>query len=277
MPPVKGKMWSYSQEALRAAVAAVSGGVPVSTAAKRHGVPRVTLLYKVRGKTPLRSAPTGAPSLPIKPLRARTVQFTCSPFRAEERENRYRSSLSVIDPLLELPVVKLQTSHSSRSKSVLTSVSPRAVISDCQVIWELILFLQNTTKGKMSVASVHPASGLSNRSQSFSSFSSTEELSSYLSTEPVLSIEELRLQLNSCFTCGVSWTEDHVSLDCAECGGYSLARPCPTCEGHCSAVWKRDLTMSHACGKARWTGSCGLLAPIQDDVFSSRIAAAPSS
>uniref|UniRef100_A0A0A9XD94 Chaperone protein DnaJ n=3 Tax=Lygus hesperus TaxID=30085 RepID=A0A0A9XD94_LYGHE len=130
--------------------------------------------------------------------------------------------------------------------------------------------------GKMSVASVHPVSGLSNRSQSFSSFSSTEELSSYLGTEPVLSIEELRLQLNSCFTCGVSWTEDHVSLDCSECGGYSLERPCPTCEGHCSAVWKRDLTMSHACGKARWTGSCGLLAPIQDDVFS-RITAAPSS
>lgn len=43
--------------------------------------------------------------------------------------------------------------------------------------------------------------------------------------------------------CGVSWHEDHVSLDCRECGGYSLERPCPLCDGRCSNVWKRDLTM----------------------------------
>lgn len=47
----------------------------------------------------------------------------------------------------------------------------------------------------------------------------------------------------SCFTCGVSWAEHHVSLDCSECGGYAMERPCPTCEGTCGAVWKRDLTM----------------------------------
>lgn len=74
--------------------------------------------------------------------------------------------------------------------------------------------------------------------------------------EPVVSIEELRLQLNSCFTCGVSWHEDHVSLDCQECGGYSLERPCPRCDGRCGGTWKRDLTMSHASGKARWEGKC---------------------
>lgn len=74
--------------------------------------------------------------------------------------------------------------------------------------------------------------------------------------EPVVSIEELRLQLNSCFTCGVSWHEDHVSLDCQECGGYSLERPCPCCDGRCKSTWKRDLTMSHAAGKARWEGKC---------------------
>lgn len=63
----------------------------------------------------------------------------------------------------------------------------------------------------------------------------------------VLTIEELRLQLSSCFTCGVSWVEHHVSLDCSECGGYALERPCPRCDGHCGATWKRDLTMVGRC------------------------------
>lgn len=43
--------------------------------------------------------------------------------------------------------------------------------------------------------------------------------------------------------CGVSWSEEHVSLDCSECGGYSLQRPCPLCDGRCHTAWKRDLTM----------------------------------
>lgn len=59
----------------------------------------------------------------------------------------------------------------------------------------------------------------------------------------VLTIEELRQQMGSCFTCGVSWTDDHVSLDCSECGGYSLDRPCPLCDGVCGVQWKRDFTM----------------------------------
>lgn len=32
-----------------------------------------------------------------------------------------------------------------------------------------------------------------------------------------------------------------MSLDCLECGGYSLERPCPICSGHCRNIWKRDL------------------------------------
>lgn len=62
-------------------------------------------------------------------------------------------------------------------------------------------------------------------------------------TETVLTIEELRDQLNCCFTCGVSWADSHVSLDCSECGGYAMNRPCPKCEGACGAIWKRDLSM----------------------------------
>lgn len=49
--------------------------------------------------------------------------------------------------------------------------------------------------------------------------------------------------MGSCFTCGVTWTDDHVSLDCSECGGYSMERPCPLCEGSCGTIWKRDFTM----------------------------------
>lgn len=62
-------------------------------------------------------------------------------------------------------------------------------------------------------------------------------------TDHVLTIEELRAHLGSCFTCGVSWTDEHVSLDCHECGGYSSKRPCPLCNGICGVIWKRDFTM----------------------------------
>lgn len=59
----------------------------------------------------------------------------------------------------------------------------------------------------------------------------------------VLTIEELRQHMGSCMTCGVSWTDDHVSLDCSECGGYSIERPCPLCDGKCGVQWKRDFKM----------------------------------
>lgn len=101
-----------------------------------------------------------------------------------------------------------------------------------------------------------------------------------ISVDNIVTIEELRMQLGSCFTCGVSWAEDHVSLDCSECGGYSMERPCPLCDGCCGATWKRDFAMvrmvniegyelsfvpnhpsllpfqSHASGNARWLGCC---------------------
>ena len=48
-----------------------------------------------------------------------------------------------------------------------------------------------------------------------------------------------------CFTCGVSWPDQHVSLDCKECGGYSMNRPCVLCDGQCGALWKRDLSLVH--------------------------------
>lgn len=44
------------------------------------------------------------------------------------------------------------------------------------------------------------------------------------------------------FSCGVCWYDDHVNLDCSECGGYAMCRPCPKCNGKCGAMWKRDVT-----------------------------------
>ncbi|XP_017481477.1 PREDICTED: protein pinocchio isoform X2 [Rhagoletis zephyria] len=115
----------------------------------------------------------------------------------------------------------------------------------------------------MSLASVHGPQftaiysplGRSSISMS-SSLSDLVDSPLEISVDNVLTIEELRQHMGSCFTCGVSWTDDHVSLDCTECGGYSLERPCPLCDGQCGVQWKRDFTMSHACGKARWHGVC---------------------
>ena len=52
MPPSKGQMFRYSEADMEAAIEDVERGLPVATSAKKHKVPRITLLYKVRGKTP---------------------------------------------------------------------------------------------------------------------------------------------------------------------------------------------------------------------------------
>ncbi|KAL2712014.1 protein pinocchio isoform X3 [Vespula squamosa] len=129
------------------------------------------------------------------------------------------------------------------------------------------IYLDVATYQNMSVTSVQPASESLSRhgsNVSLSCHSLCDSVDDGLQgshpqyQDTILTIEELRAQLNSCFTCGVSWSEEHVSLDCSECGGYSLQRPCPLCDGRCHTAWKRDLTMSHASGKARWIGECAL-------------------
>lgn len=52
MPPVKGKMLNYPEKQMNLAIDAVRMGMPVATAAKRFSVPRITLMYKAKGKTP---------------------------------------------------------------------------------------------------------------------------------------------------------------------------------------------------------------------------------
>lgn len=87
---------------------------------------------------------------------------------------------------------------------------------------------------------------------------SEENLNQSLDTSDVLTIEGLRRTLNSCSNCGVSWYDDHISLDCSECGGYSMSRPCPTCNGECGNKWRRDVKASRVKKQAQWHGTCSL-------------------
>ncbi|OXU25586.1 hypothetical protein TSAR_001229 [Trichomalopsis sarcophagae] len=160
-------------------------------------------------------------------------------------------------------------------RAIYSDASPRrssvrvglSVIADPLLLCVTVSSAANTVHGNnMSVTSVqNTTENLSRHGSniSLSCHSLCGSVDESLGSHPqyqdtILTIEELRAQLNSCFTCGVSWSEEHVSLDCSECGGYSLQRPCPLCDGRCHAVWKRDLTMSHASGKARWIGECAL-------------------
>lgn len=47
-------MFRYSEDDMEAAIRECRQGVPTATAAKKFGIPRVTLLNKVKGKTPLK-------------------------------------------------------------------------------------------------------------------------------------------------------------------------------------------------------------------------------
>ena len=72
----------------------------------------------------------------------------------------------------------------------------------------------------------------------------------------MLTFENLRSLYRSCYKCGVNWHERHVTLDCSECGGYSMSRPCPQCEGKCGSLWLRDIRATHENHAAVWTGVC---------------------
>lgn len=95
------------------------------------------------------------------------------------------------------------------------------------------------------------------RSLSVSSSLSDMASSSYDLSSDTLNLEDLKAQLGqSCLSCGVCWTDDHFSFDCAECGGYSIKKPCPKCNGSCGNVWTRDFSMSHTYRAAKWNGTC---------------------
>lgn len=50
MPPIRNKLKNYSTEDMQHAIEAVRRGASVSSASKEYKIPRITLLYKVKGK-----------------------------------------------------------------------------------------------------------------------------------------------------------------------------------------------------------------------------------
>lgn len=79
---------------------------------------------------------------------------------------------------------------------------------------------------------------------------------SFNNQQHYLTIEDIKSTRNSCWLCGCNWLEDHVSLDCPECGGYALSRPCPNCDGKCQQTWTRNISATHDRHKALWVGQC---------------------
>lgn len=85
-----------------------------------------------------------------------------------------------------------------------------------------------------SIRSVSVSSSLSDMASTSFDFSSSD----------TLNLEDIKLQLSQCcLTCGVCWKDEHFSFDCAECGGYSMIRPCMGCGGTCGALWTRDFAL----------------------------------
>ncbi|VVC44372.1 Hypothetical protein CINCED_3A001715 [Cinara cedri] len=111
----------------------------------------------------------------------------------------------------------------------------------------------NENHNKMSSTSIQSMNNQNLRSINDQRFDNIDLVSDI---EQAVTLEELKGVFKYCFRCGVNWEQDHVSLDCLECGGYSLERPCPICVGHCRNTWKRDLEESHRSGEASWIGEC---------------------
>jgi len=118
---------------------------------------------------------------------------------------------------------------------------------------------QGEDEGNFFFAASHnwAASSLSLDSGDFGHYAEEDLISD------MLTIESLRSTFNSCMSCGVSWHENHVSLDCGECDGYSMSRPCPSCDGKCGAMWERNVRRSHNSQKACWEGECQMTNCVQ--------------
>ena len=60
---------------------------------------------------------------------------------------------------------------------------------------------------------------------------------------PSLVNVKLSAFLCATFSCQASWYENQTGSQCEECGGYTMVRPCPVCEGMCSRRWRRNIDM----------------------------------
>ncbi|KAK2160563.1 hypothetical protein LSH36_130g01038 [Paralvinella palmiformis] len=76
--------------------------------------------------------------------------------------------------------------------------------------------------------------------------------------EDLLQSAEYLQRYTRCTLCWSIWCEGMYTASCTECGGYSMERPCPICQGRCGQIWKRDVEMSHSHNEAHWEGSCRL-------------------
>ncbi|XP_064597767.1 uncharacterized protein LOC135464193 [Liolophura sinensis] len=76
--------------------------------------------------------------------------------------------------------------------------------------------------------------------------------------EKLMKSEPYQRKISTCHLCGQCWYDNQVTADCLECGGFPLTRPCPVCDGECSAVWDRNVKKSHSYHKAHWEGKCTL-------------------
>lgn len=115
------------------------------------------------------------------------------------------------------------------------------------LLFSLFIYLASGSNLNMSLIGVRSAPFLlSDYCSSIRSISSSlsDVASSYDLSSDILNLEDLKAQLGqSCLSCGVCWTDDHFSFDCAECGGYSIKKPCPKCNGSCGSIWTRDFSM----------------------------------
>jgi len=68
----------------------------------------------------------------------------------------------------------------------------------------------------------------------------------------------------SCTTCGAEWGEGAFTLECDECGGGALVRPCVVCGGRCGAWWRRAVIDSNDARVAHWGGGCALPDDVQE-------------
>ncbi|KAK3087309.1 hypothetical protein FSP39_004510 [Pinctada imbricata] len=74
--------------------------------------------------------------------------------------------------------------------------------------------------------------------------------------EEMMKSDAYQRKIDTCHLCGQCWYDGKYTPDCRECGGYSLTRPCPVCNGQCKTVWSRDVKSSHSFHEAHWDGEC---------------------
>ncbi|XP_029635495.1 protein pinocchio-like [Octopus sinensis] len=85
--------------------------------------------------------------------------------------------------------------------------------------------------------------------------------------EEMMKSDDYQRKIATCHLCRECWFNNSYSDNCCECGGYSLSRPCPICQGQCSQIWTRNIRSSHTYHQAYWDGTCKLPPDVQQAFF----------